>query len=627
MKLRKLMVLATLSLMVVVAGCGKKNTTNNDKKNEGSEENKESTITFSQAGGVYDKEFELSLSSEGGEIYYTLDGHDPRDYDNAIKYDSAIKIKDRKGDSNVVAAVDTTLFCTSMCSYSKTNGLKCNIKAPSDDAVDKCTIVRAAVKYSDGTYSDAVAQTYFIGTMDEHIQGLKESCEASGGSLAVVSLSINFEDLFDYDTGIYVKGAVFDKEFEKFKNENSWFQADDTRKVEANYTQRGKEWERPVHLEFYEVGADKCELVLNQDCGIRVQGNYSRSDLQKGFRLYAKSKYGEKKFKYPIFGDESIVKYDSFVLRAGGNCAFTAKYNDAYWHRIAEGVDASVETKDSRACVLYINGEYFGLYVLEEDYSADYFETHYGVNKEDVVVYKGDAEKYQWGYKLDEGTVPDGETEHYFFNDLKKFIKTHRADGLSDDREYNKLLELVDEESLLDYFSMEVWLNNKWDWPGKNWSMWKTATVSEDNEYADGKWRFMLYDVEFGGVSGGGDATTNTVREDNYKTNGLLNYKETDNIPVQCFALAMTNESFRNKFYARLDDISKYVDENGEAIIEKYEKTFGPLFDQFFARYEGAGKTNDALYGGYASSKCIRDFIAKRSGYIPKIVDWVKGKF
>ena len=128
------------------------------------------------------------------------------------------------------------------------------------------------------------------------------------------------------------------------------------------------------------------EQVLNQDCGIRIQGNYSRSDLQKGFRLYARKDYGDNKFRYDIWGDElkdkdgnTIDKFKTFVLRAGGNCAFTSKYNDTYWQTLAAGVDCS--TKASRPCVVYLNGEYWGLYVLEEDYSDDYFESHYGVNK------------------------------------------------------------------------------------------------------------------------------------------------------------------------------------------------------------------------------------------------------
>ena len=75
-----------------------------------------------------------------------------------------------------------------------------------------------------------------------------------------------------------------------------------------------------------------------------------------------------------------------------------------------------------------------------------------------------------------------------------------------------------------------MWINNKWDWPGKNWSMWRTTKISEGNPYADGRWRFILYDMEFGGVSGKGDAFVNTIKEDNYKPYGMLD-RNTDNPP------------------------------------------------------------------------------------------------
>ena len=35
--------------------------------------------------------------------------------------------------------------------------------------------------------------------------------------------------------------------------------------------------------------------------------------------------------------------------------------------------------------------------------------------KEDVVVYKGDAEKYDCGYKLEEGMPPKGETDQGYY--------------------------------------------------------------------------------------------------------------------------------------------------------------------------------------------------------------------
>ena len=53
-------------------------------------------------------------------------------------------------------------------------------------------------------------------------------------------------------------------------------------------------WERQAHIDYLESDGDTTSCKLQQDCGVRIQGNYSRSDLQKGFRLYARKDYGEK---------------------------------------------------------------------------------------------------------------------------------------------------------------------------------------------------------------------------------------------------------------------------------------------------------------------------------------------
>lgn len=592
----------------------------------------EDGLVFSKNSGIYAEAFTLDLATKDGyDIYYTTDGSNPATSDTATLFYSPISIDSRDNDDNVVSAVSTSLFSTNYSRYSKEDGVTCYIESPSNDAVDKCTVIRAVAKDTEGNIVYEEAATYFVGTADEHIEGIKESCEASGSSLAVISITMEYDDLFDHETGIYVKGATFDKSLAEFEAENSFFKGEDTRKLLANYSQRGRDWEREAHIEMFEMSDSSCESVISQYCGIRIQGNYSRSDLQKGFRLYARSDYGEKNFKYAVFGDEAtdvngdiLDKYDTLVLRAGGNCAFTCKYNDTYWQDLSS--ELAVCTKASRPCVVYINGEYWGVYVLEEDYTDDYMEDHYGVNKDDVVIYKGDAETYEVGYSLDEGDIPEGEDVSYYYNDLLEFFRTH--DSLESQEAYDEFAKLVDIESVMDYFAIEVWINNKWDWPGKNWSMWKTTTTDESIEYADGKWRFCLYDVEFGGVSGGGDAYTNTIKEDNYKPQGLLDF-DTDNPAVLCFAYLMTNEGFRTEYCNKLLSMSDTTFEKELAlqVLTEYENVYGPLFDQFFERYPGTGSKDEALYGGYASSQCIRDFLDKREYNIQSMIDWVEKQY
>ncbi|MGN1090257.1 MAG: CotH kinase family protein [Huintestinicola sp.] len=583
-------------------------------------------LTFSADSGIYKESFLLEMSCYNeDEIYYTLDGSDPAVSETRMLYTEPLSIAPRNGDKNVIAAVDPLLFSGNFSEYSKKDrAFKSKVSVPSDDAVDKCTVVRAAAKNSEGVFSESFTRTYFIGTMEEHIQGLAESCEAAGKSLAVISITMDYNDLFDSESGIYVKGSIWDKELEKAIMLDEHINDESARKFDANYKQKGREWEKECHIDMFEASPESTVLAFEQDCGIRIQGNYSRSDLQKGFRLYARKDYGAKRFDYPVFGDSTDVSsFKTLVLRSGGNCAFTAKFNDTYWQTIVKDMDCSVQT--SRPCVVYINGEYFGLYVLQEDYSEHYFADHYGVNADDVVVYKGDAEKYERKFYLDEGTLPEGVTdEGYFYNELFEFFRTHS--DLKNDKDFEEFSEIVDTESVKDYFLAQVWINNKWDWPGKNWSMWKTA-VNDGSEYGDGRWRFLFYDMEFGGVSGSSDIKTNTVKEDNYITNGLLN-RDTNNPAVLCYAYLMTNESFKNEYCEELLKLSEgaFSKKNLSDTLMDYINVYSPLYEQFFERYPGSGSAEEAIQGGYASALCISDFIDGRAQTIPDIVAWIERK-
>ena len=590
------------------------------------------SLTFSCYTGVYEKEFKLTMTTdEAAEIFYTLDGSNPATSMTAQKYTGGITITRRDDAENVVSAVEPVRIAGSF-NYTSKNEFKCEIDAPEDSAVDKCTVVRAVAKLPNGVASEEVSATYFIGTMEEHIRGLKESCEAAGTSLAVISISANYDDFFNDKGGIYVKGKIFEGALRQYIAENGGvWDGETARSLDANYKRKGRAWEKEVRVSFMECTPDGLTEAFVQTCGVRIQGNYSRSDLQKGLRLYAREEYGKKNFKYAVFGEdyvnsngETMDKFKTLVLRNGGNCAFTSKYNDTFWQSLVTELDCG--TQKSRPCVVYLNGEYWGLYVLQEDYTDNHMENLYGVDNNAVVIYKGDAEALELGYKLDAGDIPEGEEESFYFKELFDFFHKHK--NLEADADYVEFCTLVDPQSVMDYFAVQCWINNKWDWPGKNWSMWKTITSDGvEDSYGDGRWRFLFYDMEFGGVSGEGDARTNTIREDNYKPEGLLDF-DTENPAVLCFAYCMTNAGFRREFNQTLLGLSDDVFEKETALmrLEEFEAVYGPLFEQFFTRYPETGSAESALEGGYASSRCIREFIEKREKYIPNMVDYVVRK-
>ena len=244
------------------------------------------------------------------------------------------------------------------------------------------------------------------------------------------------------------------------------------------------------------------------------------------------------------------------------------------------------------------------------------------MDNKQVVMYKGDAEAIEIGYKLDEGTLPEGITdESYFLRDLFEFFETH--DNLRSSKDFKEFAKLVDIDSAMDYFAVQVWMHNKWDWPGKNWIIWKTAEVDPSNPYADGCWRFSLHDLDFPGSGGRGDAGVNTIEEDD-----LLDM-ESDNVMVLCFSYLMSNKDFRADFYERLDGLTDGIMEKKKALdlLEEFSDTYEPLLDQFFDRYPGTGNTRNAIHGGYISADCIKDFIRNREGTIEEIIKWTKKQY
>lgn len=607
-------------------------------------------VTFSEASGTYKDAFSLKLQGADTDkaIYYTTDGSDPSDPDNTARIaytDSGISITDRKNDANVLSAIDPILFdAVNVKASSDQKGFVSTISAPDKSKVDKCTVIKAVAQHEDGTYSDVVTNTYFVGDMAEHIDGISESCKAAGKDLAVMSISMDANDLFDSTKGIYVKGDIFDKALKEYLNGGGkidWNASDQCRKLDANYKQKGKDWERSTHIDYFESDGTNTKCQLQQDCGIRIQGNYSRSDYQKSFRLYARQDYGPKNFKYAFWDnakdDEGNVidKYKKIVLRNGGNCAFTTKCSDSYWQSLLE--DLQCDNQSARPCVVYLNGEYWGVYVLQDDFCGAYMENKHGVNKDNVVIYKGDAEAIQpLGYKLDEGELPEGVTdEDYYFKDLESFMSTHSS--LENQSDYDEFAAMVDEDSIIDYFATEVWINNKWDWPGKNWSMWKTTAKDDSIPYADGKWRFMVYDVEFGGISGSSDASENTIKNSKLLRTGTADEKSVnyDKPHVRCFALMMTNKNFRDKFIARLENFTDGMFEKTRAttMLDQFKGMYQPILDQFFGRFNTFnGMTADKAINGdggntYGSLQAIREFLNGRGKQIPKIVKYIRSYY
>ena len=220
------------------------------------EEQQPITVSMSAGSGIYAEAFTLTLTSEGAKtIYYTLDGSDPKTSSTRAEYTDGITIKDRSKEANYVSAVDPLLFDNANVRWKKrTKSYTTTRKAPADADVDKGTVVKAVAVDANGNFGTVETNTYFVGTVAMHIKNAQKSAQAAGIPLSVMSISMNYEDLFDYEKGIYVKGKIFDEAVAKYLEENpkatTDMMNDQARRLPANYNQKGKAWERNTDIRF-----------------------------------------------------------------------------------------------------------------------------------------------------------------------------------------------------------------------------------------------------------------------------------------------------------------------------------------------------------------------------------------
>lgn len=414
---------------------------------------------FSHEGGYYSDTINLELYTEDDslDIYYTLDGSEPTLKSNLYK--GSIKIKSREGEKNNLAQIKTSIKYSSL-----------KWKSITEDEVFKGTVVRAKT-YKDGIFSDeTVTNTYFINP--EY-------------TLPIVSLATNEDNLFGYENGIYVPGQIYDirKRNNKEVVQNI---------LQTNYNQKGKEWEREAHIEVFETNGER---VVDQNVGVRISGGYSRNFICKSLRIYAREEYDDKEnIEYNLFknlkknkdSNEYIDQFKRIKLRNSGQDFNSTLFKDALVHSILE--DTSIATQAYRPSVLFINGEYWGIHNIRESLDEYYIESHYSVDKNNIIII--DAINKERMY-VNVGQEEDIES----YDDIIKFVQENDI-SLQENYEYIKTK--IDIENFIQYIVAQTYINNI-DWPQANIKVWRSRNNELDlneNNYEDGKWRWMLFDTD-----------------------------------------------------------------------------------------------------------------------------------
>lgn len=372
---------------------------------------------------------------------------------------------------------------------------------------NSAAVVRAKILREDNTLSETVTKTYFVNDQ------INERFD-----LPIFSLVTDPDNLFDEETGIY-----------------------------ENYDNRGSKWERPVHIEYLKNNGD---LLISQNAGIRIHGGMTRGSSQKSLRLYADSVYDEKDtFKYNFFESINNNNYKRLILRNSGNDGSQTMFNDALMQSLVERI-GTVDTQAYQPAVVFINGEYHGFQNIRERMDEYYLSDHYDIDINELTILENNAELYRGGNK-----------DVYHYTNMIKYIEEN---GVRNDKHLNHIETMMDFDNYIDYFASEIYFGNA-DWPGNNIKFWRKTTdeyVEDDRFGHDGRWRWMLYDTDFGFYKS--DEPWGAQNQPvNHKHNTIhWVMTELDGVrgnrtwPNFLFRELMQNEQFKNQFLARFNDLA-----------------------------------------------------------------------
>ena len=505
-------------------------------------------IIFSHDSGFYPDEFMLTI--EGNDRYilrYTLDGSTPNA--TSLIYTEPIKIEDASTHENVYSS--RTDVSPGFDDDSR------GFVVPADP-VDKCSIVRVAQFDAEGTCVSEESRVYFVGFDEKSVYD----------DIWVVSIVTDPANLFDPDTGIYVMGNIY----ENAEPADRWWVTD------ANYRERGIEWEREAIVDIF-AGQDKNHME-SSEAGLRIRGNSSRALVKKSFSLYARSIYsGSDTFSIDYF--ENGREPHKMALISGGYNDQGSLKNWMAW-KLAVESDSDCATMQMIPCALFLDGEYWGLYFLAEAYGKDYINIHYNVNEDDVIMYKNN--------KLEEGIDED--------EVLYQYMQTYISENdMRVGEYYEEACNIIDMESFIDYYALEIYVGNM-DWLPNNSAFWRTRDVDLQNAYYDGKWRYMFFDADNGNILQNAEVDT------------ITRAIEHDTV----FASLIRNEKVQEMLRERLWELQSIYEEHCDEWLDEWFNQLGDAVAQSRERYLG----ENAVFEDFPQSTIdvMRDYPQNRMEYL-----------
>ncbi len=237
--------------------------------------------------------------------------------------------------------------------------------------------------------------------------------------------------------------------------------------------------DEPMHIEFFHEGG---EFWVEAEGDSNEHGNDSNAYPQKGFDYITRDQMGyDDVVDAELFHISNRGKFQRLIFKAAANDNYPfsggGHIRDAYCQTLSGVSDLHLDERTNESCVLYINGQYWGVYEYREKVDdSDFTNRYYDQGRYDIDFLK------TWG-----GTW----TEYGNGGDWYDLVDFITGNDMTVQANYEEAISELNEMSLIDYFILNSYV------VCADWLNWNTAWWRGRNPDGDGRrWRYALWDLD-----------------------------------------------------------------------------------------------------------------------------------
>jgi hypothetical protein len=220
------------------------------------------------------------------------------------------------------------------------------------------------------------------------------------------------------------------------------------------------------HIEYYPIEGEGFSI----NCGVQLFGGSTRGLAKKSFSITFEEQYGEDKLNYHVFENRDFSVFDTLVLRSGSQDYSTTFFRDILGSSVMED-STTVEVQAYKTTILYINGQYWGLYDIREKVDDDFVATHYNVDETTASVVRMG------------GTISAGNKKTY--STLMNYLASH---DLKSTENYEYVKTLLNIDSYIDFWVAELFTTNN--------DVINFRFISS-TAYDEGRLQMIFYDLDY----------------------------------------------------------------------------------------------------------------------------------